>query len=139
MFGQHDNTMMDEAVRTAGLTEMIEAKGLSYRCGENGNMLSGGEKQRIGIARSVLQGADVLLFDEATSALDMQTGSQIIDTVQKMTGKTRIVITHDICKDLMDNFDCVFVLKQGMIVEHGKFSELIAKKGACYDLLNREV
>ncbi len=139
MFSQHDNTMLDEAVRTAGLTEMIEAKGLSYRCGENGNMLSGGEKQRIGIARSVLQGADVLLFDEATSALDMQTGSQIIDTVQKMTRKTRIVITHDIYKDLMDNFDCVFVLKQGMIVEQGKFSELIAKKGACYDLLNREV
>lgn len=137
MFGRHDDAMLGEAIRKAGLTEMIEAKGLSYRCGENGNMLSGGEKQRIGIARSVLQGADVLLFDEATSALDMQTGYQIMDTVLKMEGKTRIVITHDIYKDLMDRFDCIFVLKKGVIVEAGKYSELIAKKGVCYELLNK--
>ena len=105
--------------------------------GENGNMLSGGEKQRIGIARSVLQGVDILLFDEATSALDMQTGYQIMNTVLNMEGKTRIVITHDIYNDLMDRFDCIFVLKKGTIIESGKYSELIAKKGACYQLLNK--
>lgn len=138
MFASHDNAMLDDAIRKAGLTEMIEAKGLSYRCGENGNMLSGGEKQRIGIARSVLQGADVLLFDEATSALDAQTGYQIIDTVLKMEGKTRIVITHDVYEGLMDRFDCVFVLKNGMFAEAGKYSELIARKGVCYELLKKD-
>ncbi len=137
MFGQYDNAMLDEAIRKAGLTDMIASKGLSYRCGENGNMLSGGEKQRIGIARSVLQGVDILLFDEATSALDMQTGHQIMNTVLNMEGKTRIVITHDIYNDLMDRFDCIFVLKKGTIIESGKYSELIAKKGACYELLNK--
>lgn len=138
MFGSHDDAMLDDAIRKAGLTEMIEAKGLSYRCGENGNMLSGGEKQRIGIARSVLQGADVLFFDEATSALDMQTGYQIMDTVLKMDGKTRIVITHDIYEGLMDRFDCIFVLKNGRFAESGKYNELIAKKGGCYGLLKKD-
>lgn len=137
MFGSHDDAMLGDAIRKAGLTEMIETKGLSYRCGENGNMLSGGEKQRIGIARSVLQGADVLLLDEATSALDTQTGYQIIDTVLKMEGKTRIVITHDVYTDLMDRFDRVFVLKNGMFVEAGKYNELIAQKGVCYELLKK--
>lgn len=138
MFGSHDDAMLADAIRKAGLTEMIEAKGLSYRCGENGNMLSGGEKQRIGIARSVLQGADVLFFDEATSALDMQTGYQIMDTVLKMEGKTRIVITHDIYEGLMDRFDCIFVLKNGRFAEAGKYNELIAKKGVCYELLKKD-
>lgn len=138
MFGSHDDAMLADAIRKAGLTEMIEAKGLSYRCGENGNMLSGGEKQRIGIARSVLQGADVLFFDEATSALDMQTGYQIMDTVLKMEGKTRIVITHDIYEGLMDRFDCIFVLKNGRFAEAGKYNELIAKKEVCYGLLKKD-
>lgn len=138
MFGSYDDAVLGDVICKAGLTEMIEAKGLSYRCGENGNMLSGGEKQRIGIARSILQEVDVLLFDEVTSALDTQTGYQIIDTVLKMEGKTRIVITHDIYKDLMDRFDSVFVLKNGMFVESGKYNELISKKGVCYELLKKD-
>lgn len=138
MFGHYDTALLEQAIRKAGLTDLIEAKGLSYRCGENGAMLSGGEKQRIGIARSVLQGADVLLLDEATSALDVQTGHQIMETVLNMEGKTRIVITHDIYEDLMDRFDCIFVLKKGVIAESGKYSELLAKKGACCELLYKE-
>lgn len=137
MFGSHDDALLDDAIRKAGLTDLIEAKGLSYRCGENGNKLSGGERQRIQIARSVLQGADVLLLDEATSALDMQTGYQIIDTVLNMEGKTRIVVTHDIYEGLMERFDCIFVLKNGVFAEAGKYSDLIAQKGACYELLKK--
>ncbi len=137
MFGSCDPALLEKAIQTAGLTETIASKGLSYRCGENGNLLSGGEKQRIGIARSILRGADVLLFDEATSALDAQTGYQIIDTVQKMHGKTRIVITHDVYADLMERFDSILVLADGKIVETGKYEELLARKGALYDLLHR--
>ena len=138
MFGRYDAARLDEAICKAGLTDLIEAKGLSYRCGENGNLLSGGEKQRIGIARSVLQGAELLLLDEATSALDVQTGHQIMETVLNMEGKTRIVITHDIYEDLMERFDSIFVLKNGVIRESGKYSELLAKKGTFWELLHKE-
>ncbi|MDR0889446.1 MAG: ABC transporter ATP-binding protein/permease [Oscillospiraceae bacterium] len=118
---------LQSAIEKAGLAELVAEKGLSYPCGENGNMLSGGEKQRIGIARSILQGTNVLLLDEATAALDSQTGSQIMEAVQKMRDKTRIVVTHDIFPELMDNFDCVFVLKDGKIADAGKYSELLLR------------
>lgn len=110
----HDDILQD-AIRDAGLTETVMEKGLDYPCGDNGNKLSGGEKQRVAIARSILQGANVLFLDEATSALDPQTGYQIMDTIQKMTGKTRIVVTHDIFPELMHHFDSVFVLKAGKL------------------------
>lgn len=138
MFGRNDLKTLEDAIRKAGLSETVFEKGLDYRCGDNGNMLSGGEKQRIGIARSILQGGDVLLLDEATSALDVQTGYQIIDTVQKMTDKTRIIVTHDFYPDLMENFDCILVLKDGVIAEYGSYRDLLSKKGVCYTLVNKE-
>lgn len=137
MFGPHDETALEDAIRKAGLSETVAEKGLDYRCGDNGNMLSGGEKQRIGLARSLFQGADVLLLDEATSALDAQTGYQIMETLQKMKDKTRLVVTHDIYPDLMENFDCILVLKDGTIAEQGTYGELMAKKGECYALVSK--
>lgn len=115
MFKPVREDILQDAIRNAGLTETVMEKGLDYPCGDNGNKLSGGEKQRVAIARSILQGANVLFLDEATSALDPQTGYQIMDTIQKMDGKTRIVVTHDIFPELMDHFDCVFVLKAGKL------------------------
>lgn len=119
MFKPIDGDILQAAIQSAGLTETVMEKGLDYPCGDNGNRLSGGEKQRVGIARSILQGANVLLLDEATSALDPQTAYQIMDTIQKMNGKTRIVVTHDIFPELMDKFDGVFVLKDGKFAETG--------------------
>ena len=92
-------------MKKAGLEDLVKEKGLDYACGENGANLSGGEKQRVGIARSILLGAKVLLLDEATSALDIRTGSRLIRTVQQMEGKTRIAVTHDVYPELMDSFD----------------------------------
>lgn len=137
MFSDYTESELVEAVRKSGLAELIKQKGLDYPCGENGNMLSGGERQRIGIARSILKKNKVLLLDEATSALDAKTGYQIIDTIQKMGSTTRIVVTHDIHPELMNRFDCVFVLKDGQVTESGLFNDLLAQKGACWSLVNK--
>ena len=137
MFGSYPEEELTGAIQKAGLTELTKQKGLDYLCGENGKLLSVGEKQRIGIARSILRNNKVLLLDEATSALDARTGYQVIDTVQKMEATTRIVVTHDIYPELMERFDCVFVLKDGQLAESGKFGELLAGKGACWSPVNK--
>ena len=130
---------LQDAARKAGLSSLIEQKGWHYRCGENGNQLSGGEKQRIALARSTPQGTDVLFFDEVTSALDAKTGHQNMETIQNMTEKTRIVITHDIYPNLMDSFDAVLVLRDGQLAEAGTFTDLMAKRGDCCHLMNKSI
>ena len=137
MFTPYPEEELYDAIRKAGLSALTEQKGLDYLCGENGKLLSGGERQRIGIARSILKKNKVLLLDEATSALDARTSYQVIDTVQKMEATTRIVVTHDIYPELMERFDCVFVLKDGRVAESGKFDELLARKGVCWALVNK--
>lgn len=137
LFGLFDEQNLEQAIQKSGLKEIVENKGLEYICGAGGNALSGGERQRIGIARSIMQGTKVLLMDEATSALDTQTGYQIIETLQNMTEKTRIIITHDLYPTLMQKFDGIFVFKNGKLVEQGTFEELMINKGVCYELIKK--
>ena len=137
LFRPVDRAVLEDAVKKAGLEELVKEKGLDYACGENGANLSGGEKQRVGIARSILLGAGVLLLDEATSALDIRTGSRLIRTVQQMEGKTRIAVTHDVYPELMDNFDRIIVLKDGQIAGQGKYSELLKTCPALQKLVNK--
>ena len=137
LFRPVDRAVLENAVKKAGLEELVKEKGLDYACGENGANLSGGEKQRVGIARSILLGAKVLLLDEATSALDIRTGSRLIRTVQQMEGKTRIAVTHDVYPELMDNFDRIIVLKDGQIAGQGKYSELLKTCPALQKLVNK--
>lgn len=137
LFRPVDRAVLEDAVKKAGLEELVKEKGLDYACGENGANLSGGEKQRVGIARSILLGSGVLLLDEATSALDIRTGSRLIRTVQQMEGKTRIAVTHDVYPELMDNFDRIIVLKDGQIAGQGKYSELLKTCPALQKLVNK--
>ena len=137
LFGLFDEQNLEQAIQKSGLKEIVENKGLEYICGAGGNALSGGERQRIGIARSIMQGTKVLLMDEATSALDTQTGYQIIETLQNMTEKTRIIITHDLYPTLMQKFDGIFVFKNGKLAEQGTFEELMINKGVCYELIKK--
>ena len=103
-------------------------------CGENGSGLSGGEKQRISIARSLLKKSQVLLVDEATAALDAQTAFQVSNAILNLSGLTRIVITHALDETLLKQYDCVLTLKNGSIAESGSFDELMEKKGYFYSL-----
>lgn len=135
LFGLFDESLVESVIQKAGLEEVVKEKGMEYRCGDNGNALSGGEKQRIGIARSIMQGTEVLLMDEVTSALDTRSGYKIMETVQKMEGKTRIMVTHDLYPALLKKFDGIFALENGKLVEQGKYDDLMAKKGLCYKLV----
>ncbi len=125
---------MDKAIALSGLTELIAQRGECYTCGENGNGLSGGEKQRISIARSLLKKSQVLLVDEATAALDAQTASQVSDAILNLTDLTRIVVTHTLDESALRRYDCILTLKNGKISEQGCFEELMENRGYFYSL-----
>ena len=123
-----------QAVRRAQLESLLADRGEGYLCGENGSGLSGGEKQRISIARSLLKHASVLLADEATAALDAQTAHQVTDDILSLTGVTRIVVTHTLEQAALRQYDGILVLKDGRIAETGSFDELMERKGYFYAL-----
>ena len=134
MFRDFSEEQIDEATRLSGLSALIEEKGADYLCGENGSGLSGGEKQRISIARSLLKKSQVLLVDEATAALDAETAYQVSSAILGLDGVTSIVVTHALDEALLKRYDGIITLKNGSIVETGTFDELIAEKGYFYSL-----
>lgn len=134
MFSDFPKDEVDRAINLSGLSELIEQRGEDYLCGENGSGLSGGEKQRISIARSLLKKSQVLLVDEATASLDAETAYQVSSAILGLKGVTSIVITHSLDENLLKQYDGIITLKNGSIVETGTFDELIAKKGYFYSL-----
>ena len=134
MFREFPQEAQDEAIRRAHLRELLDARGADYLCGENGKGLSGGEKQRVSIARSLLKKSSVLLVDEATAALDVQTAHQVSSDILNLTGMTRIVVTHSLEEALLRRYDGIFVLKNGTLAESGSFDELMQRKGYFYAL-----
>lgn len=134
MFRDFPSAAVKDAVTHAHLTEFVAARGMDSSVGEGGCTLSGGEKQRISIARSLLKNADVLLVDEATSALDPQTAHQVSADILSLAGITRIVVTHTLEESLLRRYDGIYVLKNGTIAESGTFDALMAKKGYFYAL-----
>ena len=134
MFRSFPPEELAQAARRAQLEPLIADRGEDYLCGENGSGLSGGEKQRISIARSLLKHASVLLADEATAALDAQTAHQVTDDILSLSGVTRIVVTHTLEQAALRRCDGILVLKDGRIAESGSFDELMARKGYFYAL-----
>jgi len=134
MFRDFPEEEINEAIRLSGLSALIEEKGADYLCGENGSGLSGGEKQRISIARSLLKKSQVLLVDEATAALDAETAYQVSGAILGLKNVTSIVVTHSLDEGLLKQYDGIITLKNGSIVESGTFDELIEEKGYFYSL-----
>lgn len=134
MFKDFSKEEVDRVIKLSGLEELIEKKGEDYLCGENGNGLSGGEKQRISIARALLRNSKLLLVDEATAALDAETSNKVINAILKLKDMTRIVITHDLDEASLKQYDSIITLKNGRIVENGNFDKLINDKGYFYSL-----
>lgn len=134
MFRDFPKTEMDEAIARAHLGALIRERGEDYLCGENGSGLSGGEKQRISIARSLLKKSSVLLADEVTAALDVQTAHRVSSDILDLQGITRIVVTHTLEESLLRRYDKIFVLRGGRIEEAGSFADLMANKGYFYAL-----
>ncbi len=124
---------LQAAVEEASLSEFIAKlpQGLDTIVGDRGVQLSGGEKQRVSIARALLKKADILILDEATSSLDSQTETLIQGAIDRVTkGKTSIVIAHRL--STIKNADVIVVIEHGKCVEQGSLEELLAKKGVFY-------
>lgn len=134
MFKNFPQEDIDEAARRAQLAELAKERGDEYLCGENGKGLSGGEKQRVSIARSLLKKSSVLLADEATAALDAKTAAEVTSAVLSLDGITRIVVTHALEETLLRRFDGILVLKDGKVGEFGTFDDLMKEKGYFYAL-----
>ena len=134
MFSGFPREEVDRAMELSGLSALVAQRGEDYLCGENGSGLSGGEKQRISIARSLLKKSRVLLVDEATAALDAQTAFQVSGSILDLEDMTRIVVTHALDENLLKRYDCLLTLKNGSITESGSFDDLMTRKGYFYSL-----
>ncbi len=132
MFHEFPKAEVDRAIELSGLSKLIANRGEEYLCGENGSGLSGGEKQRISIARSLLKKSKVLLVDEATAALDAETAYQVSSAILGLKNVTSIVVTHSLDEGLLKQYDGIITLKNGSIAEMGTFDELITNKGYFY-------
>lgn len=121
-----------QAAKAADADDFIRAKsdGYSFIPSEDNGSFSGGQLQRIALARCLYKNAPVILMDEPTSALDAASEAAVIKTIHHITGShTVIVVTHRL--RLTKNFDCLYVMEKGKIIERGSHDELI-KKGGVY-------
>ncbi len=124
------------AAKAAGAHEFIMklTDGYDTRVGENGHTVSGGERQRIAIARALLRDPKILILDEATASLDTETEKQIQDALKElMRGRTTIAIAHRL--STLRNADRLVVLDKGEVAEVGSHNELMRKKGIYYGLV----
>ena len=130
-----DLAAVSEAARAAQIDEFIAGLPRDYRTviGERGLTISGGERQRLAIARALRKSPRLLLLDEATSALDALTEQKVRDAFDKArAGRTAIVVAHRLSTIL--NADRIFVIDQGRLIETGSRRELLAQRGLFYDL-----
>jgi ATP-binding cassette, subfamily B, heavy metal transporter len=130
---------VEEAARQAQIHDFISytPKGYETEVGERGLKLSGGEKQRVAIARTILKGPPILLLDEATSALDSHTERDIQDELDRVAeNRTTLVIAHRL--STIVNVDEILVLDRGAIIERGAHRELIARGGLYASMWNRQ-
>lgn len=134
MFREFPKAEVELAIALSGLNVLISERGEDYLCGENGSGLSGGEKQRISIARSLLKKSKLLLADEATAALDAKTAYQVSSAILDLEGVTGIIVTHSLDEALLRRYDGIIAMKNGELIEHGTFDDLMAQKGYFYSL-----
>lgn len=136
MFQEHSEEEIQYAVECSGLREVVERhpEGLDFVIHENGNNFSGGEQQRISIARAILKKTKVLLLDEATSSLDKKMASQIEKLILSQPEMTVIVVTHKLDADILKQYDCILAMNHGNFIETGSFDELMAKREFFYSL-----
>ena len=130
---------VEQAARLARIHDFIASlpKGYESAVGERGLKLSGGEKQRVAIARTILKDPRILLFDEATSALDTRTEQEIQNSLEEVSrGRTTVVIAHRLSTII--NADEIVVLDRGRVAERGRHGELLAKAGLYADMWARQ-
>jgi ATP-binding cassette subfamily B protein len=140
-YGKPDATFEEvmAAAQAANAHDFVLAKPEGYDTvvGERGARLSGGEKQRISIARAILHDPRILIFDEATSSVDVETEREIQEAIQNLvSGRTTFAIAHRL--STLRNANRLFVMDRGKIVEEGTHEELIAQRGAFAKLVETQ-
>jgi ATP-binding cassette subfamily B protein len=133
------DAQIEEAARMAQIAPFIAELPQGYKAmvGERGLKLSGGEKQRVAIARTILKNPPILLLDEATSALDTHTEREIQSAINLVSrNRTTLVIAHRL--STVVDADEIIVLDKGQIVERGRHDELVAKNGAYASMWNKQ-
>ncbi|MFQ9036728.1 ATP-binding cassette domain-containing protein [Hungatella sp.] len=115
-----------QIIEMVGLTDFVASlpNGIDSLIGENGSCISGGEKQRIAIARALAKKTNILLIDEATSSLDAKNTSNIENIILSLHDKLVIYISHKYDENLLNKFDEVIVMEKGCITFHGEFKNM---------------
>ncbi|RHZ82635.1 hypothetical protein Glove_106g17 [Diversispora epigaea] len=131
-----DHNEVENAAKRANIHDVIVSLPDKYntKVGERGLMLSGGEKQRVALARTILKDPPILFFDEATSALDIHTEQSLLSNIKNIlqsSQKTSIFVAHRL-RSIADA-DEIFVLRNGVITEHGTHEKLLQKEGGLYN------
>jgi ATP-binding cassette subfamily B protein len=115
-------------------------EGLDTQIGEGGIKVSGGEKQRISIARALLRNPNLMVFDEATSALDSITEAEITETIKHLSQKhnsINVLVAHRL--GTIMHADTIYVLEKGEVVEEGNHDQLVTKKGLYYAMWRQQI
>ena len=130
-----------EVLHKASCDKLLERAedGLNSTIGEGGIKVSGGEKQRLSIARAILRNPNLLIFDEATSALDSITEEEINSTIRNISDKNRITVLIAHRLSTVMHADKIFVLEQGKIIEAGKHENLLLEKGLYYAMWRQQI
>ncbi|WP_312824772.1 peptidase domain-containing ABC transporter [Epilithonimonas sp.] len=135
-----DKNKLRKAVKIANIKEFVESLPLSYntKIGNEGVGISGGQRQRLFIARAVYKSPEHIFFDEATSALDANNEKVIMENLEQFfKGKTAVVIAHRL--STVKNADKIIVLDKGRVVEEGNHLELVANKAEYYRLVKNQL
>jgi len=135
-----DYNRLEQVSQMANIKDHINnlPKGYNTVLGQNGKGMSGGQIQRILIARALYQNPEILIFDEATSALDTFNEALIMNNIYNHSqNKTMIVIAHRL--STIKNVDHIYVFDNGRVLEQGNHHELVAKKGEYYNLVKNQL
>lgn len=140
LYGDYSDEEIDKAIYDSGLKGLIDSlpNGKNTSVGENGSNLSGGEKQRVSIARALIKNTPIILLDEATASLDAETSFEIENSLLNIEALTSLVVTHKLNPELLKKYDKIVVLEKGEVVEIGSFEELMEKKEFFYSLFSLE-
>lgn len=135
----YSNERLNDCVIKSKLNIQLFENGLDSILSEGGKNISGGERQRIAIARALVRDSEILLLDEAMSALDAQNAFEIEELILSLENKTTIAVAHQLKSDLLPRYDEILVMKEGRLVERGNFESLMREEGHFYNLYCQQI